>query len=142
MIRFINTSWCILLSIYKMDDLFDNTILCKECNSQMKKANIIKNGLLLRGVVCINCGHQLIHPIDNQNYNKFIRLKNKEFKVKMRLVGNSYAVSIPKEIVSFMNNQRKLMDDMVRLCFEEVGRLSINFNEKELEEKDDRKQGN
>ena len=45
----------------------------------------------------------------------------------MRMVGNSYAVSIPKEIVSFMSNQRKMMDDMVRLCFVEAGKLSLNF---------------
>ena len=55
-------------------------------------------------------------------------LKNKEFNVKMRLVGNSYAVSIPKEIVSFMRAQEKVMDDMVKLCFEEMGRLSLNFD--------------
>ena len=53
----------------------------------------------------------------------------------MRLVGNSYAVSIPKEIVSFMNNQKKMMDEMVKLCFEDFGRLSLNF--KELEEVDE-----
>jgi len=47
----------------------------------------------------------------------------------MRLVGNSYAVSIPKEIVSFMSEQEKIMDNMVKLCFEEMGRLSLNFGE-------------
>ena len=45
----------------------------------------------------------------------------------MRFVGNSYAVSIPKEIVKFMREQEKIMDDMVRLCFEEFGRISLNF---------------
>ena len=47
----------------------------------------------------------------------------------MRLVGNSYAVSIPMEIVSFIREQEKQMNDMVRLCFEESGRLSLNFND-------------
>jgi hypothetical protein len=47
----------------------------------------------------------------------------------MRLVGNSYAVSIPKEIVSFMKEQEKIMNDMVRLCFEDIGKLSLNFGE-------------
>ena len=47
----------------------------------------------------------------------------------MRLVGNSYAISIPKEIVSFMREQEKIMNDMVKLCFEEAGRLSLDFNE-------------
>ena len=54
----------------------------------------------------------------------------------MRLVGNSYAVSIPKEIVSFIREQEKIMDNMVRLCFEDFGRLSLNFgnNEEEKEQ--------
>ena len=78
-------------------------------------------------MVCPKCGYELIHPVDKQEYNKFKNLKNKEFRVKMRLVGNSYAVSIPKEIVSFMNAQKKAMDEMVKLCFEDIGRLSLNF---------------
>ena len=47
----------------------------------------------------------------------------------MRLVGNSYAVSIPKEIVSFMGEQEKTLNDMVKLCFEEMGKLSLDFGE-------------
>jgi hypothetical protein len=45
----------------------------------------------------------------------------------MRFVGNSYAVSIPKEIVNFMQEQEKMMDDMVNLCLEEFGTLKLNF---------------
>ena len=46
------------------------------------------------------------------------------------MVGNSYAVSIPKEIVDFIKEQEKIMNDMVRLCFEDFGRLSLNFLDK------------
>jgi len=109
-------------------DIFDNTILCKKCDTKMKKAKIARKGFLFRAVVCPKCDDKIIHPVDEQEYNRFINLKNKEFRVKMRLVGNSYAVSIPKEIVSFMNEQEKAMDEMVKLCFEDVGRLSLDFN--------------
>ena len=114
-----------------MTDIFDNTILCKKCDSKMQKAKIVKNGFIFRAMVCSDgkCHEKIIHPVDEQEYLKFVNLKNKEFKVKMRLVGNSYAVSIPKEIVSFMGEQEKIMDDMVKLCFEEMGRLSLNFGE-------------
>jgi len=100
----------------------------------MKKAQIVKNGFLFRTLICPKCKAKIIHPLDEQEYNKFINLKNKEFKVKMRLVGNSYAVSIPKEIVSFMKEQEKIMNDMVRLCFEDIGKLSLNFLDKKLKE--------
>ena len=115
-------------------DIFDNTILCKNCNKKMEKAEILKNGYVLRAIVCRGCNEKIIHPKDEENFNKFVDLKNKEFNVKMRLVGNSYAVSIPKEIVSFMNNQKKIMDDMVKLCFEDMGRVSLNFNDDDSDE--------
>lgn len=102
----------------------------------MQKAKFAKNGFLFRAMICPRCKDKLLHPIDEQEYNRFINLKNKEFRVKMRLVGNSYAVSIPKEIVLFMRGQEKMMDNMVRLCFEETGRLSLNFN-KLLKKKND-----
>ncbi len=112
-----------------MGDIFDNPILCKNCNSRMRKTTLEKNGFLMRAVVCDKCSHKILHPNDELEYNKFINLRNKEFRVKMRLVGNSYAVSIPKEIVSFIREQEKIMNDMVRLCFEDFGKLSLNFNE-------------
>ncbi len=102
----------------------------------MKKAGINKNGFILRAMICDKCNEKVIHPVDEHEYNRFINLKNREFRVKMRLVGNSYAVSIPKEIVSFIKEQEKMMDDMVRLCFEGAGRLSLNFQEL-LEKKND-----
>ena len=79
----------------------------------MQKAKILKNGFEFRAMVCPKCNEKIIHPSDEAEFNKFNNLKNKEFHVKMRLVGNSYAVSIPKEIVSFMREQEKIMDDMV-----------------------------
>ena len=112
-----------------MTDIFDNTIICKNCGIKMKKAEVSKNGFIMRAMMCEKCHGKIIHPVDEQEFNKFINLKNRDFRVKMRLVGNSYAVSIPKEIVSFMRDQEKMMDDMVKLCFEEAGRLSLNFSE-------------
>lgn len=114
-----------------MIDIFDNPILCRKCNSRMKKVHLEKNGFVFRAMECPKCGEKIVHPVDEYEYNRFINLRNKEFRVKMRLVGNSYAVSIPKEIISFMNEQKRMADDMVKLCFEEMGKLSLNFNEKE-----------
>ena len=118
-------------------DIFDNTILCNNCNSKMQKAQVVKNGYLFRAVICPKCNKKIIHPADEAEYDKFINLKNKEFHVKMRLVGNSYAVSIPKEIVLFMREQEKVMNDMVRLCFEDMGKLSLNFAEIKQEKEEE-----
>jgi DNA-directed RNA polymerase subunit RPC12/RpoP len=109
-------------------DIFNNTIICGKCESKMFPVNFSKDGFLLRAVKCEKCGNRIIHPRDEQEYKDFVNLKKKQFNVKMRFVGNSYAVSIPKEIVNFMREQEKVMDDMVRLCFEEFGRISLRFN--------------
>jgi len=110
-----------------MTDIFGNKILCNKCNTQMQKAKIAKNGFLFRAMICPKCKSKIIHPVDQQEYIRYINLKNKEFKVKMRLVGNSYAVSIPKEIVSFMSQKKEIINEMVNLCFEDMGRLSLDF---------------
>jgi hypothetical protein len=116
-----------------MQDIFNNTILCQKCESKMKREDFIRNGFHFRAMTCPKCKEKLIHPVDEQEYHKFMDLKKKSFRVKMRLVGNSYAVSIPKEIVMFMNEQEKIMNEMVNLCFEDFGRLSLNFHEERRE---------
>ena len=123
-----------------MTDIFDNTVLCNECNCKMNKGQLIKNGFVIRMLICPKCEKKIVHPKDEQEYKEFIELRNKHFNVKMRMVGNSYTVSIPREIVDFMKEQEKIMSDMVRLCFEEAGRLSLEFDQhtKNIKDKIDR----
>ena len=123
-----------------MADLFNNRILCNECGKVMKPVLVSKNGFNLRAVRCDNCKETIFHPSDKQEYEEFIALKQKEFNVKMRMVGNSYAVSIPKEIVDFIQEQENVMDSMVRLCFEEAGRISMNFNTENEEQNENENQ--
>jgi hypothetical protein len=110
-----------------MADIFDNTILCKNCRKEMLPDRISKRGFILRTLKCPNCKNQIIHPEDKKDYEEFIRLKEKEYNVKMRMVGNSYAVSIPREIVDFMQEQERMINNMVKLSFEEAGKISLGF---------------
>lgn len=111
-----------------MEDIFDNIILCNKCNKKMKPRLLIRNRFNLRTVKCENCGKSIVHPEDKKEYEEFIKLKQKEYNVKMRMVGNSYAVSIPREIVDFMQEQENAMNNMVKLCFEEAGKISLDFD--------------
>jgi len=121
----------------KMMDIFDNKILCKNCQVEMQKIIAKRNGFELRAVECPKCGEQIIHPADLNASQQFKNLKGKTFSVKLRMVGNSHAISIPKEIVEFMNEMRRMhnhmrneMNKMVRLCFEDFGNIRISlFNE-------------
>jgi len=94
----------------------------------MKPILISKNGFNLRCLKCTKCNETLVHPVDKQEYENFITLKKKDFAVKMRMVGNSYAVSIPREIVDFMREQENMINDMVRLSFDNANRLSLMFD--------------
>ena len=114
-------------------DIFDNQILCRKCEKAMKPALVNRNGFNLRVIKCDKCGEVIVHPADKQEYDEFMRLKQKDFNVKMRMVGNSYAVSIPREIVDFMQDQENMMNNMVKMCFEEAGRISLKFNTPENE---------
>ena len=104
----------------------------------MKPGKVLRNGFEMRALFCEKCGNKIIHPNDEAEYQKFLELRGKEFHVKMRVVGNSYAVSIPKEIVEFMKVQERIMDDMVRVAFNDAKKLSLFFGH-ELTEKE--KQG-
>lgn len=116
-----------------MTDIFDAKISCKNCNKEMKEAIVKKDGAELRAVKCENCGDLIIHPADLNCLEHYRDLKGRTFNVKLRVVGNSHAISIPKEIINFMNEMhksaRKDMDDMVRLCFEDFRKLSVFFGD-------------
>jgi len=116
-----------------MTDIFDAKIVCKNCDVEMSKTIVNKRGMELRAVACGECGEKIIHPADLSCLNSYNDLKGKTFNVKLRMVGNSHAVSIPKEIVDFMNESHRSMEremtDMVRLCFEDFDRLSLIFDE-------------
>lgn len=119
-----------------MADMFDHTVLCKNCETKMKKGFAIKNGFKIRMLYCDKCNDKILHPHDLEEYNGFKNLRNKEFRVKLRLVGNSYAVSIPKEIIHFIEEQEKMMDNFVKLCFEDFNKLSLMFDTEDRNKKD------
>lgn len=117
-----------------MEDIFDHPILCKNCEIKMQPVLVSKNGFNLRTLKCPECGEMIVHPADKQEYEEFMRLKKKEFAVKMRMVGNSYSISIPREIVDFMKEQEKILNDMVKLSFQDINKLSLLFNSDEEDE--------
>ncbi|MFH1289788.1 MAG: hypothetical protein ABIH92_00090 [Nanoarchaeota archaeon] len=114
-----------------MKDIFDAKISCNKCDVQMKPIEITKQSFKLRAVQCPECQERIIHPADLNKLQHYNDLKQKTYNVKLRMVGNSHAVSIPKEIVDFINdmnrNMPRYMNDMVKLCFEDFGKLTLNF---------------
>lgn len=110
-----------------MTDPFENTILCNECGNETEKNILIKNGFKMRTMECRGCSKVWFHPLDMQNYKDFIKLRKRSFQVKLRYVGNSFCVSIPKEIIEF-EDLEKQMSKMMNIMLEEPGKLSIFFS--------------
>ncbi len=115
-----------------MTDIFDTRIACKQCQCEMEHTVVSKEGFELRAVQCPRCKDRVLHPTDLQTVRDFNEIRGKTFMVKLRMVGNSHAISIPKEIVDFINEHhraaKRQMADMVRLCFEDARHLSVRFD--------------
>lgn len=107
-----------------MKDVYEATILCDECRGKTQKSYVTKNNFDIRTWHCVRCNKQWYHPLDMQEYEEFMQLKKKEFEVKLRSVGNSWIVSIPKEIVRF---QEISTTKVVRLSLDDPGRLILTF---------------
>lgn len=111
-----------------MKDIFENTIVCEECDKKTEKIIANKEGFQIRAWRCNDCQKVWPHPLDIQKYEEFQKLRNREFQVKLRLVGNSYTISIPKEIINFEEEMRREMDYMIRLSLESPEKLSLFFS--------------
>jgi hypothetical protein len=105
----------------------------------MQPSEVFKRGFRLRAIQCPKCSEKIIHPTDVHKFESFNNLKQKTYNVKLRVVGNSHAISIPKEIVDFIGDMNKNMshhmNDMVKLCLEDFGRVSLSFNDEGSKEK-------
>jgi NAD-dependent SIR2 family protein deacetylase len=119
-----------------MKDIFDAEVLCPGCKTRTKKKTGIKEGYRLRFFECPKCSQKIYHPLDIKQYEEFNRLKQREFQVKLRMVGNSFSVTIPKEIIEFEEKFKQMeeeMDRVMRLTLEEPGKINLHFR-KLLEE--------
>jgi len=85
----------------------------------------MKNGFKVRTWNCTSCNKTWYHPLDMQAYEEYNQLKKKNYKLKLRPVGNSWIVSIPKEIVRFQEDF--FPNKMVKLSLEEPGKIAIKF---------------
>ncbi|MEK6903627.1 MAG: hypothetical protein AABW64_03210 [Nanoarchaeota archaeon] len=116
-----------------MADIFENALWCENCERKTERQHIVKDGFQLRIWKCLKCRQEWIHPADQQDYENFKRLHHKTFEVKLRLVGNSYTVSIPREIIDFeeeMQREMKEMNKIIRMSLEEPEKLSLYFSER------------
>lgn len=108
-------------------DIFDHVVLCSNCNTKTTKNYAVKDGFSLRVLECSKCSNIIYHPGDLKEYEDFMRLKARDFDVKLRMVGNSFCVSIPRELVDFHKEFEGEFNDLVRLSLDGPGKISMFF---------------
>ncbi len=108
-------------------DLFDHVILCNACHQAMVHRSFLKEGFVLRGLECSTCHIVSYHPGDVKDFERFSALRQRQFQVKLRMVGNSFCISIPKEIVEFHHFESEL-DQLVDLFLQEPHKLVLAFH--------------
>jgi len=131
--RFINFSIytrCIQGKYTRMSDIFNAKVLCNECNTRMEKTSTVREGFNVRALACPDCGKHYLHPEDEYKLEQFSKLRNKHFQVKLRMVGNSYTVSIPREIIDYQDEIQKRLNRVLLLALEEPEKLSIFFRKR------------
>ena len=116
-----------------MPDIFNAKVLCDECNRRMEKTDIIKEGFSVRALECPDCKKHYLHPEDKYKLDQFSKLRNKQFQVKLRIVGNSYTVSIPREIIDYQDEMQKRLNTIIFMALEEPEKLSIFFRKRIFE---------
>jgi len=118
--------WSYIPYVYtKMKDIYDTTIICNKCNKKTEKGTIQKEGFSLRCWKCPQCGEVWVHPGDMKEYENFQKVKQKQFQVKLRMVGNSYTVSIPREIVDFGEIKK---DEIVKVSMDQPEKVILFFS--------------
>jgi len=108
-----------------MNDIYENEIMCKKCNKKTEKGMIIKDGFKIRTWECKKCGRIWHHPLDANEYLKFNKLKQKQFKVKLRKVGNSFSATIPNEIIEFEGIKKE--GRVINMQLEAADKVSIRL---------------
>lgn len=107
-----------------MEDIYDATMFCDKCKKSTTKSYKMKDGFKIRIWSCPECGKTWPHPSDMNNYTDFMDIKKRDFEVKLRPVGNSWTVSIPKEIIKF---EAVSQTKVITMSLDEPGKLTLFF---------------
>ncbi|MDP2750812.1 MAG: hypothetical protein Q8O89_08330 [Nanoarchaeota archaeon] len=101
---------------------FENLKLKCECGGNMDKIKTSWKGIDVRGWKCSKCSEEIINPADAQKALELEKARKKNlFVVKLRTVGKSKVVTIPRSIIE----AEKLKDGQKMEWKLERGRLVL-----------------
>lgn len=93
-----------------------------ECGAMASKRTIKYKDYEVRGWVCEKCKKEYIHPEDSLKISKLEALKKEHVKVKIRTVGQSLVITLPKEVAEVYDLEK---GETVELLPENFKKLRI-----------------
>ncbi len=113
-----------------MKTISNARVLCPECDKETIKRFEIRQGFKLNFFECPICSERFYDSSEIKEFGEFKKLRARRFDVKLRMVGNSFSVTIPREIIEFEEKfaqMEKEMDNMMRLSLDEPGKIRLRF---------------
>ena len=93
-----------------------------ECGDMAGKSAIKYKSYEVRGWICKKCGKEYIHPEDSLKISKLEALKKNGIRVKVRTVGQSLVITLPKELVDIYGLEK---GEIVELTPENMRKIEI-----------------
>ncbi|MBI4171022.1 MAG: hypothetical protein HY514_04955 [Candidatus Aenigmarchaeota archaeon] len=96
-----------------------------ECGGMAGRSTVKYKDYEVRGWVCKKCKKEYIHPEDSLKISRFEALKKSRVRVKIRTVGQSLVITLPKEITELYGLQK---GETVGLSPESMTRIGIELD--------------
>ena len=95
-----------------------------ECGNMASKSTVKYKDYEVRGWVCKKCKREYLHPEDSLKISKLEALKKNHIRVKIRTVGQSLVITLPKEIAELYGLEK---GETVELSSEGLKKIGIQL---------------
>jgi len=95
-----------------------------ECGAMASRCTVKYRNYEVRGWVCKKCKKEYIHPEDSLKVSKLEALKKSHLRVKIRTVGQSLVITLPKEIAELYGLEK---GETVELSPENMKKIEIEI---------------
>lgn len=102
-----------------------NEIPC-ECGDMASRSSVKYKDYEVRGWTCRKCRKEYIHPEDSLKISRLEALKKSNVRVKIRTVGQSLVITLPKKISELYGLEK---GETVRLSPDGMKKIEINLDQ-------------
>lgn len=90
----------------RLEKLEKDRLKCIQCTAWCRPQKLNLEGYEVQGWKCPACGYEILSPRDFEKAYLFLKAK-KEKEIKISKRGNSFMITIPKQIISTLELTKK-----------------------------------